>query len=164
MIGVRYGVVTICSMGSQPQGGLSAAQGLQPVGHRWGVFGIFSYFRHFCVRCPSDHEIQARMGRGIHGLPKVSPGLAMPDPSTPCGWASPQTALWPFGGWPARRADGRAAVFYPLGYPFPYGPDEIHLSVGVSFVQRSRHVSLVVSRFHQHVDKVFVGIFYKWIP
>jgi hypothetical protein len=25
------------------------------------------------------------MARGIHGLPKVSPGPAMPDPSTPCG-------------------------------------------------------------------------------
>jgi hypothetical protein len=33
---------------------------------------------------------QARAGRGIHGLPKVSPSPTMPDPSTPCGhpWTS----------------------------------------------------------------------------
>jgi hypothetical protein len=45
------------------------------------------------------------MERGIHGLPKISPGLAMADPSTPCGRATP-----------------KKAVFYPLGYPTPYGP------------------------------------------
>jgi hypothetical protein len=28
--------------------------------------------------------VQARTGRGIHGLPKVSCGFAMPDPYTPC--------------------------------------------------------------------------------
>jgi hypothetical protein len=51
------------------------------------------------------------MARGIHGLPKVSPGPAMPDPSMPCKWATPKTALRPYAGrWPA-------AVFYPLGYP-----------------------------------------------
>jgi hypothetical protein len=49
---------------------------------------------------------QARTGRGIHGVPKVSCGLAMPDPYTPSGRATPQTA-----------------IFFPLGYPFPYGPD-----------------------------------------
>jgi hypothetical protein len=49
--------------------------------------------------------VQARTGRGIHGLPKVLCGPAMPDPYTPCGRATPQTA-----------------VFFPLGYPFPYGP------------------------------------------
>jgi hypothetical protein len=49
---------------------------------------------------------QARAGRGIHGLPKVSPRLTMPNPSTPCGRATPQTALRLFGGWPARRAGG----------------------------------------------------------
>jgi hypothetical protein len=37
----------------------------------------------------------------------------MPDPYTPCGRATPQTALWP------------VAVFFPLGYPFPYGPASI---------------------------------------
>jgi hypothetical protein len=48
----------------------------------------------------TTHHHQARTGRGIHGPPKVSPGPAMPDPSTP--------------------------VFFPLGYPFPYGPDHHH--------------------------------------
>jgi hypothetical protein len=47
----------------------------------------------------------------------------MPNPSTPCGRATPQMALRSVGGWPARRAGGLlAAVFFPLGYPFPYGP------------------------------------------
>jgi hypothetical protein len=45
---------------------------------------------------------QARTGRGIHGLPRVSYGPAMPYPYMPCGRAA-------------------AAVFFPLGYPFPYG-------------------------------------------
>jgi hypothetical protein len=49
---------------------------------------------------------QARTGRGIHGRTKVSCGPAKPDPYTPCGWATPQTALRLFGGWPARRAGG----------------------------------------------------------
>jgi hypothetical protein len=70
----------------------------------------------------SKNYLQARTGRGIHGLPKVSCGPAVPDPYTPCGRATPQTALRlfgvarPQGGWPP-------AVFFPLGYPFPYGPD-----------------------------------------
>jgi hypothetical protein len=41
--------------------------------------------------------------RGGHGLPKVSPGLAMPYPSTPCRQATPETALRPFQGWPSCR-------------------------------------------------------------
>jgi hypothetical protein len=42
------------------------------------------------------------MVRGIHELPKVSPGPAMPDPSTLlCQGEQP------------------AAIFYPLGYPTP---------------------------------------------
>jgi hypothetical protein len=43
------------------------------------------------------------MGRGDHGHPKVSSGLNMPDPSMPCRRATPETALWPFRGWPTRR-------------------------------------------------------------
>jgi hypothetical protein len=46
---------------------------------------------------------------------KFHPRPAMPDPSMSCGRATPQTALRPFGGRPA-------AVFFPLGYPTPYGP------------------------------------------
>jgi hypothetical protein len=48
-----------------------------------------------------DEDDQVRMARGIQELPKVSPGPAMPDPSMQ-------------GGRPA-------AIFYPLGYPTPYG-------------------------------------------
>jgi hypothetical protein len=33
------------------------------------------------------------MGRGGHGLPKVIPGSAMPDPSTPFWRATPETAV-----------------------------------------------------------------------
>ena len=45
-----------------------------------------------------------------------------------CGWATPQTAVRPFGGWPGRRAyKGRAwrarmNLQGVCGYPFPYGP------------------------------------------
>jgi hypothetical protein len=39
---------------------------------------------------------QACMGRGIHRLPKVSPGPTMPNRSIQCGQATPKTALWPF--------------------------------------------------------------------
>jgi hypothetical protein len=51
-------------------------------------------------------QIQARTGRGIHGLPKVSCVPAMPDPYISCGQATPQTALQPFGGWPTHRVGG----------------------------------------------------------
>jgi hypothetical protein len=34
------------------------------------------------------------MVRGGHGLPKVSPGPAMPYPSMPCRWATPETACF----------------------------------------------------------------------
>jgi hypothetical protein len=53
-----------------------------------------------------------RMSRGGHGLRKVSPGLAMPYPSTPCGQATPETRK-PFLRWPA-------AVYHFSGHPTPY--------------------------------------------
>jgi hypothetical protein len=57
------------------------------------------------------------MERGGLGLPKVSPGLAMPDPSMPCGRATPEKAISGV----ARLLGGRpAAVFYPFGHPAPY--------------------------------------------
>jgi hypothetical protein len=37
-----------------------------------------------------------RKARGGYGLPKVSLGPTMPNPSTPCGRATPETALQPF--------------------------------------------------------------------
>jgi hypothetical protein len=44
------------------------------------------------------------MARGGHGLPEVSLGPAMLNPSMPRWRAIPETALWPFQGWPARKA------------------------------------------------------------
>jgi hypothetical protein len=40
-----------------------------------------------------DHR---RMARDGHGLPKISPEPAQPDPSMPFGWATPETAIQPF--------------------------------------------------------------------
>jgi hypothetical protein len=54
------------------------------------------------------------MARGVHGLPKVSRGPAMPNPSMPCQQATPKTALQPFLGWPARRAGGLRQSSTPL--------------------------------------------------
>jgi hypothetical protein len=71
---------------------------------------IVIYFCH-----ESEHKkpgSQARTGRGIHGLPKVSPQPAMPDPYTPCGRATPQTAVRPAG----RAACGR---LLPPWIPLP---------------------------------------------
>jgi hypothetical protein len=41
----------------------------------------------------------------------------MPNPYTPCGQATPQTALQPFGGWPACRAGGLWPSSSPLDTP-----------------------------------------------
>jgi hypothetical protein len=41
----------------------------------------------------------------------------MPDPSTPCGQATPETASWPFWRWPACRAGGLRASSSPLDTP-----------------------------------------------
>jgi hypothetical protein len=55
------------------------------------------------------------MARGGHGLPEVSPGTTMPDPSTPSKQASPQRPFQGFQqcGWPA-------AILYPFGHPTLY--------------------------------------------
>jgi hypothetical protein len=52
-----------------------------------------------------SYRVQARTGRGIHGLPKVSCGPALPNPYTQGGQL--------------------AAICFPLGYPTPYGPDRV---------------------------------------
>jgi hypothetical protein len=46
----------------------------------------------------TDAPYHRRMARGAHGLPKVSPGLAMPDPSCPAGGPPPKR---PYGLWPS---------------------------------------------------------------
>jgi hypothetical protein len=44
-------------------------------------------------------------------------GLAMPYLFTPCGWATPETALWLFWGWPACKAGGLRPSSTPLDTP-----------------------------------------------
>jgi hypothetical protein len=74
-----------------------------------------------------------RMERGGHGLPKKSLGLAMPNPSTLCGRATPKMTV----SWMARLQGGQPpAVFYPIGYPIPYAheweeKEEKRLPVGL---------------------------------
>jgi hypothetical protein len=58
--------------------------------------------------------ISVWQGVVIYGLPKVSLGPVMLDPSIPCRRATPETALPPFQGWPARRVTRPGADFYPL--------------------------------------------------
>jgi hypothetical protein len=66
-------------------------------------------------------SIDGRMARGGHGLPKVSPGSAMPYPSTPAGRATPKTALGPMAvsGVASPQGGRPAGVFYPFSHPTP---------------------------------------------
>jgi hypothetical protein len=57
------------------------------------------------------------MSRGGHGLPNVSLGPTMPDPSTPCGRATPETALQSFYGWSAHKVGGLWQFSTPLDSP-----------------------------------------------
>jgi hypothetical protein len=65
-----------------------------------------------------------------HGLPKVLPGPAMPNPSTPCGQATPETAK--FYSMPIEMAKmeavfsacqmfckTRSQIVYPVPVPVP---------------------------------------------
>jgi hypothetical protein len=54
------------------------------------------------------------MARAIHGLPKVSPGPALPYPSTSCRLATPETALKLSLRWPTRRVGGLRAPCTPF--------------------------------------------------
>jgi hypothetical protein len=57
------------------------------------------------------------MARGGHGLPKLSTGPAMPDRSTPCGQANPETDSQPFQQRPAPMAGGLWPSPIPLETP-----------------------------------------------
>jgi hypothetical protein len=57
------------------------------------------------------------VGRGGHGVPKVSLGPAMPYPSMPCRLATPETDLHPFQEWPAHSAGGLRPSSTPLDIP-----------------------------------------------
>jgi hypothetical protein len=54
---------------------------------------------------------------GGHGLPKVSPGPAIPDPFAPCGRATPKTALRLFRGCPTYRVGVLQPSFTLLDIP-----------------------------------------------
>jgi hypothetical protein len=84
---------------------------------RWGLANVPSSLL-LTPLLHSSPSPQARMARGIHGLPKVSPGPAIADPSMPCEQAPPKLLYgWR---WPARRA-GDLRLFSPLfGHPTPY--------------------------------------------
>jgi hypothetical protein len=79
------------------------------------------------------------MARGGHGLPIVSPWPAMPCLSMPCRRATPETALWPFQEWPARRESGLWPSLTPLDTPRRTPMRAIHLSI--SRVLRSTSLS-----------------------
>jgi hypothetical protein len=64
--------------------------------------------REFYTQVPTGH-LHGRMARGAHGLPKVSLWPAQPDPYSRLVVARPQGVR-------------PVAVFFPLGYPTPYGP------------------------------------------
>jgi hypothetical protein len=44
------------------------------------------------LKGPQETMGHRHMARGGHGLPKVLSGPAMPEPSMPCGRATPETA------------------------------------------------------------------------
>jgi hypothetical protein len=66
-----------------------------------GVFSFWFYPRNVVDRIVITEFFRlfniplGRMAGGSHGLPKFSPIHAIHDPSTPCGRATPETALWP---------------------------------------------------------------------
>jgi hypothetical protein len=87
------------------------------------------------------------MGRGGHGLPKVSPGPAMPYPFTPCRRVTPETTLQPFQGWPARRGGWPAVVFYTFGRPtpYPYGSGLGAFLVSSQILRRNQRLNQLLS-------------------
>jgi hypothetical protein len=64
---------------------------------------------------------QARMGKGIHGYLKVSWGTRHARPLCALGAGHPPNGLTAVWGVAHPQGGRRAAVFFPLGYPFSYG-------------------------------------------
>jgi hypothetical protein len=54
----------------------------------------------------------------------------MPDPSTPCGRATHETALWPFQGWLAHRAGGLRQSSTSMDTPCRTPMSRIHCLYG----------------------------------
>jgi hypothetical protein len=82
------------------------------------------------------------MARGSHGLPIVSPGPAMPDPFMPCGWATPEMALWTFQGWPACRAVGLQPSSILLDTPRRTSMLSSSSSSSISFIDSRFHYAI----------------------
>jgi hypothetical protein len=85
------------------------------------------------------YEIHGDMARSGHGLLKVSPGSAMPYPSTPCGRTAPETALWLFQALPARRAGGLQQSSTPLYTPRHTPMIKVAVKVLTQHIQTSEH-------------------------
>jgi hypothetical protein len=87
-------------------------------GHPWKLSKTPSHCLNLVSFC--RHLKQAHMARGIHGLPKVSPRPALPNPSMTPGPATPKTALLPFQGLVCSQGGQPAALSYPFGHPTLY--------------------------------------------
>jgi hypothetical protein len=91
----------------------------------------------------------ARTGRGIHGLPKVSPGPCHARPLYALRAGHPPNGLKAVWGL-ARPQGGRpAAVFFHLGDPFPYGP-----GLSPIVICRDSRLSSLGGEFHDQGDNV----------
>jgi hypothetical protein len=73
----------------------------------------------------------------------------MPDPYTPCGRATPQTALRPFGGWPTRSAGGLRPSSFPLDTPSRTGLPVLPLKFNLT------ESSVIRRSLRGHDDKPF---------
>jgi hypothetical protein len=89
---------------------------------------------------------------GGHGLPKVSPELAMPDPSRPCGRATPDTAVSGVAHPQGRRP---AAVFYPFEHPMPYAHDERMKDMAVLFESSGDNKNKI--DLNPHLDSLYAS-------
>jgi hypothetical protein len=72
----------------------------------------------------------------MDGNPKVSPGPAMPYPSTPYRRTTPETALQPFQGWPAYTAGSLRPSSTSLDTPRRTPIDRVFISYRVIFVPK----------------------------
>jgi hypothetical protein len=92
--------------------------GRRMVGVKRGIGYAIQNESHFwdilVSRCRIGHRHMARDG---HGLPKVLFRPVMPYLSMPCRWATCETALLHFQGWPACKAGGLGPSSNPLDTP-----------------------------------------------
>jgi hypothetical protein len=73
------------------------------------------------------------MVRGIHRLPKVFPGPAMPNPSNYALWVGhPQNSLTAVSAVASPQGGRPAVVFYPLGYSMRTGLAAPSVFLGIS--------------------------------